>query len=95
MAQVSVRQALQRVADYPTMLTDEVIEVPVHELICRTLFDIANKPDAKVRGSLGRSNRARKLIMDRLGGKRRAGTEPAVKIKESINFIDLTQGELG
>jgi hypothetical protein len=95
MAQVTVRQALQRVADYPVMLTDEIIEVPAHELIARTLFDIANKPDAKVRGSLARSNRARKLILDRLGGKRKAGTQPAVKTKESINFIDLTQGELG
>lgn len=95
MAQVTVRQALQHVADYPVMVGDEVIEAPAWELISRTLYDIANKPDAKQRGSLARANRARKLIMDRLTGKRRAGTAPAVKIKESINFIDLTKGELG
>ena len=30
-----------------------------HELIARTLFDIANKPDANVRGSMTRANKAR------------------------------------
>ena len=94
MANVTVREALQRAADYPVMLTDEIIDVPAHELIARTLFDIANKPDAKVRGSMARANRARRLIMTRLDGKRVSGTPPVEKKADSLRFIDLTKGEL-
>ena len=73
---VTIRQALQHVADYPEPVTDEVINTHVHELVCRTLFDIANRPDAGVRGSMTRANRARKMVLDRMAGRRRAGTKP-------------------
>lgn len=94
MASVTIRQALQQVADYPEPVTDEVIQMPTHELMARALFDIANRPDASVRGSMARANKARKMILDRLAGKRRAGTRPAVRTENEIQFIDLTGGEL-
>lgn len=92
---VSVRQALQRVADYPTMLEDNLLQVPAHELVCRVLFEMANQPDPKVRGSMGRANTARKLIMDRLVGKRRPGSHPATRAHVAVEFIDLTGQEIG
>lgn len=87
---VSIRQALQAVADNPVMETDEVIQVHVHELVCRALFEIANRPDASVRGSMARANKARKMILDRLVGKRRAGSHPATRSDIPIEFEDLT-----
>jgi hypothetical protein len=94
MKQITIRQALQHVADYPEPVTDEVINAPVHELVCRTLFDIANRPDSSVRGSHTRANRARKMILDRMAGRRRAGTKPQVPKGTSLQFHDLTGGEL-
>ena len=91
----TVREALQHVADYPTPVDDEVVTTHTGELIARTLFDIANKPDANVRGSMNRANRARKMIMDRLAGKRRAGTAPArANTSEMLLIRDLTGKEL-
>jgi hypothetical protein len=91
---VSIRQALQYVADYPEPISDELIQMPVYELVARSLFDIANRPDASVRGSMARANKARKMILDRLAGKRRAGTKPTIKGTVEIQFRDLTGGEL-
>lgn len=92
---VTVRQALQFVADNPVMADDDVLQKPTYELISRTLFDIANRPDDKVRGSLKRANVARKLIMDRLTGRRRPGSHPATRNPIQLDFVDLTGGELG
>ena len=91
----TVRQALQYVADYPQPVDDDNLVIPTHELIARTLFDIANKPDVQTRGSLTRANRARKMIMDRLGGKRRPGTKPAKSTVSRLVLKDLTGKELG
>lgn len=91
---ITVRQALQLVADNPVMVDDEIIQHPVHELICRHLFEIANQPDANVRGALVRANKARRIILDRLVGRRRPGSHPATKVEVQIDFIDLTGGEL-
>ena len=90
MKQVTVRQALQNVADYPRMIDDEIIQVPAHELIARTLFDIANRPDASVRGSMSKANKARRMILNRLVGKRRAGSHPATRNEVEVEFVDLT-----
>ena len=94
MKHVTIQQALQNVVDKPYLDTDEIIQVPVHELISRTLFDIANRPDASVRGSMTKANKARKMILDRLVGKRRAGTNPAARSAIQMEFIDLTVNEL-
>lgn len=95
MPDVSIRDAMQYVADNPTIQTDELIQLPVHELVCRNLFEIANHPEATVRGSMARANRARKMILDRLVGRRRAGSHPATRTEVQLDFIDLTGGELG
>lgn len=94
MSHVTIQEALQNVVANPTVATDETIQIPVHELVSRALFEISNQPDASVRGSLARANKARKMILDRLVGKRRPGTAPATKVKSSITFVDLTQGEV-
>lgn len=91
MKNVTIREALQRVADNPVMMTDELIQVPAHELVCRSLFEIANRPDATVRGSMARANKARKLLLDRLVGKRVAGSHPATRNPVEITIIDLTE----
>lgn len=88
----TVREALQHVADYPQPVDDDVIMQHTGELIARTLFDIANKPDANVKGSLPRANKARKMIMDRLAGRRRAGTAPHQKTVVQLQMQDLTGG---
>jgi hypothetical protein len=89
----TVREALQYVADYPQPVDDEIITMHTGELIARTLFDIANKPDANVKGSLPRANKARKMIMDRLVGRRRAGTAPHQKTVVQLHMQDLTGGK--
>jgi hypothetical protein len=94
MKSVTVRQALQQVADYPNRVDDELIQAPVYELVARTLFDIANRPDASVRGSMARANKARRMILDRMVGKRRAGTHPATRTEADIEFVDLTGKEV-
>lgn len=90
MRKMTVREALQHVADYPQPVDDEVITMHTGELICRTLYDLANTPDANVKGSLGRANRARRMIFNRLAGRRRAGTAPAVKKQQRLEMHDLT-----
>lgn len=94
MKHVTIKQALQLVADNPTMQTDEIIQIPVHELIARSLYEVANNPDQKVRGSLSRANKARKMILDRLVGTRRPGSHPATRVDVPIEFVDLTDKEV-
>lgn len=87
---MTVRQALQFAADYPTPVDDELVTMHTGELIARTLFDIANKPDVQQPGSMTRANKARKMIFDRLSGRRRAGTSPARPVKHRVVLRDLT-----
>lgn len=86
----TVRETLLHVAAYPDPVTDEVLVMHTGELIARTLFDIANKPDASVRGSMSRANKARKIILDRMDGKRRPGTGPQQKQEDVLTMRDLT-----
>lgn len=94
MGTVSIRQALQYVADHPEPSTDITLDIKTHELVARALFDIANNPDAKVRGSMARATKAQKLIFDRLVGTRKPGTHPAARETAGLDFVDLTQGVL-
>ena len=86
----SIKQSLQYVVDHPELETDDIINLPVHELVSRTLFEIANGAHMDVRGSLSRANAAREMIFNRLVGRRRTGTHPATKTQSSITFHDLT-----
>lgn len=88
---VTIRQALQHVADNPKVNTDVILELPAYELVSRTLFDIANGADLDDKSSQARANVARKLIFDRLVGKRRAGTHPATRREVALQFRDLTE----
>lgn len=88
----SIADALQYVADHPARSTDAPIDAPVYELVGRALFQVANSPDAGVRGSLAKANRAQKLILNRMVGRRRPGTHPAQSQTEEIEFVDLTAG---
>jgi hypothetical protein len=86
----SIADALQYVADHPVRSTDAPIDAPVYELVGRALFQVATSPDQGVRGSLAKANRAQKLILNRMVGRRRPGTHPAQTQAEEIEFIDLT-----
>lgn len=95
MAQVTIRQALQQVADYPVSVDDDALNAPAHELLARVLFDIANRPDQSVRGSMARANKARAVILNRMAGKRRTGTRPVRPQKQEVKILDLTtEGEI-
>jgi hypothetical protein len=94
MAHTTIQQALQHVADHPRMATDVTIDVPVHELVARALFEIANSPDEGVRGSMTKATKAQRLILDRMVGTRRPGSHPAARKNDSIDFVDLTEGVL-
>lgn len=93
--EVTVQRALQMVADRPGFDPERTLETPVHELVCRELFRIANHPDGTVRGSMTRANKARRMIFDRLVGKRMTGTAPAQRSNERVELIDLTKRALG
>lgn len=87
---VTVQQALQYVADHPVIATDELTQVHAYELIARALYEIANTPDSSVRGSMTKANRARRLLLNRLVGKRMMGTAPASHTETKLDFVDLT-----
>ena len=87
---VTVKQALQAVADNPHLDTDNFIELPAHELICRTLFDLANGAQLGNPASLNKANAARNLIFQRMVGRRKPGTHPARKSQQQLAFKDLT-----
>lgn len=91
MKHLTVRQALQSVVDNPKQIDDDLLSKPVYEVIARNLFEIANSPDKNVKGSEARANRARKMIMNRLVGLRRAGSHPATNTQVPIEFVDLTK----
>lgn len=84
----SIKQALEHAANNPDAVLD--LDAPVYVHVAHALFDIANRPDPKVRGSMARATRAQKLILDRMVGLRRSGTHPAVAKDDTIEFLDLT-----
>ena len=82
MKMVTIRQSLQHVADNPVIKTDDMLSLPAHELVVRTLFEIANGAQiSRSATRLGRANIARKLIFTRLVGRRRPGSHPATESK--------------
>lgn len=92
---VTIRQALQHVADNPVLKTDMLLDVPAHELVSRSLFEIANGAQISERGSLARANVARNMIFNRLVGRRRAGSHPATQVKVELEFVNLTGEAIG
>jgi hypothetical protein len=90
---VTIRQALQHVVDNPELKTDVMLDVHVHELVSRTLFEIANGVQVNDRRTLARANVARTMIFNRLVGRRRAGSHPATANRVEVDFVPLA-GEL-
>ena len=90
---VTIQQALTRVSEKWESARDmDIIGTPVYELIGFTLFDIANSGDARIRGSIRRSTRAQKIIMNRMVGLRRPGSRPITRENDGLEFVDLTVG---
>lgn len=90
----TVRQALSYVdrnPEWPDETKMARIDMPVWELVSRQLFDISNHPDPSVRASMARSLRAQKIILNRLSGTRRMGTQPAVRKANKLEMRDLTK----
>ena len=88
----SVQEALQYVADHPPESVEPTVDIPTWEILGQILFQIANSPNPKVRGSMARATKAQKIVADRLTGRRRPGTHPAQVQDEQIEFADLTVG---
>ena len=90
---VTIQQALTKVSEKWEAARDmDMIATPVYELIGFTLFDIANSGDARIRGSIRRSTRAQKIIMNRMVGLRRPGSRPITRENDGLEFVDLTMG---
>lgn len=89
----TVREALLYVSKHPEPSTDP-LEMPVWEHVARGLFDTANSPNPKVRGSMAKATRAQQMILDRMVGRRRAGSRPISGGKTEVTFVDLTAGVL-
>ena len=90
---VTIQQALTRVSEKWESARDmDMIGTPVYELIGFTLFDIANSGDVRVRGSIRRSTRAKKIIMNRMVGLRRPASRPITRENDGLEFVDLTMG---
>ena len=90
---VTIQQALTKVSEKWEAARDmDIIGTPVYELNGFTLFDIANSGDARIRGSIRRSTRAQKIIMNRMVGLRRPGSRPITRENDGLEFVDLTVG---
>lgn len=90
---VTIKTAMQYVADNPVMRSDDMLGLPAHELVVRTLFEIANSPSESP-GSKAAANAARGMIFNRMVGRRKPGSHPATHKKVEIEFVDLTGGEI-
>ena len=90
----SVQESLQYVATHPAESVEPTVDIPTWEILGQILFEIANSPNPRVRGSMGRATKAQKIIADRLTGRRRPGTHPAQVHDEQIELADLTVGVL-
>ncbi len=85
----TVKGALEWVAKHP-MPPPAPIEAPIWELVARQLFQSANQVGG-TRQEMKATNAASKIIFDRMVGKRKAGTHPAMVTKQKIDIVDFTQ----
>lgn len=87
----TIREALEYVAKHPEPSADP-LDMPVWEHVSRALFEHANNPNPKVRGAMSRATKAQSMLLDRMVGKRRAGSKPLSASREQVEFLDLTDG---
>ena len=90
MRRSTIQQSLQSIVDNPEMETDDILSLPASELVCRTLFELANSPKVGDRNALSRANMARRMIFDRMVGKRKPGSHPATRTQIAVKFNSLT-----
>lgn len=93
MAHVTIRQALEYVAENPALKSDNLLVMPTWEAVARKLYNISGNPSKSTRGQQ-RAVRAQKIIANRLAGLRGAGTLPVHEEPDEIEFLDLTSGVL-
>lgn len=87
----TVRQALEFVKANPEP-RETVLDTECWELVARALYVHANGGDPNIVGSMGRANRAQRIILNRTTGRRRAGTHPFQRNQQQVEFFDLTGG---
>lgn len=90
----TIRRSLQWVDDHPVWPDTPQLDMPVWEIVARNLFDMANSPDKSIT-AMNKATRAQRMILDRLTGTRRTGTNPAARHENKITFVDLTAGITG
>jgi len=88
----TIKQALTYVKDNPGWPSDRVTDrmnMPAWEMMSRNIFDMASmRPET--RSEMNMATRAQKILLDRLAGTRRMGTNPAVRQKNALQIVDLT-----
>lgn len=86
----TVKEALDFVSKHP--VPDRVpIEMPIWELVSRQLFEAAHVVGGSA-VTMKKTSTAQKIIFDRLAGKRKPGTHPAVaKGTRELKVLDLTK----
>mgnify|MGYP003450424712 CR=1 FL=1 len=85
----TVQEALAFVSRHP-ITTSAPIDLPVWELVARQLFEKAYTVGG-TKQTQKDANTAQKMIFDRLVGKRRTGTHPAVTSEEKGVLDDWTK----
>lgn len=88
----TVREAFNYVSKNPAPARPP-IEMPIWELVARHVFDTAyalggNRSEQKATVT------AQKILLDRLVGKRRTGTHPAVAQERKVTLMDFTKREV-
>jgi len=89
----TIKQALQYVQQNPGWPSDRItdrMDMPAWEMMSRNIFDMASIRPSN-RTEMNMATRAQKILLDRLGGTRRMGTNPAVRKDKALQIVDLTQ----
>lgn len=87
----TIKQALDYVKAQPANKKPE-LDTECWELLARALYIHANSGNPEVIGSMGRANRAQRIILNRTTGRRRAGTHPFQRNQQQVTFHDMTEG---
>lgn len=85
----TVKEALEYVSRHPEPGGDP-INMPVWELVARQLFEKAHQAGG-TKTEMKTTAAAQKLIFDRIVGRRKTGTHPAVREEKKIRLIDFTK----
>jgi len=90
----TVAGSLEYVAAHPQARREPELNDLTWELIGRKLYEIAMRPDPRVRGAMQRASKAQKIITLRTVGRRKPGSHPATGQTVELEFEDLTGGQI-